>query len=199
MEILSFVWRVIGVVAVVALFSLGNVYKGKASESSLVGDYPVTVDCAKPLTEMFNANLYGYIDPDIKSGTPPVECSGRISMTITILRFNRIFRTPMEAIMLLGRQGCRPATLAELIALDNKHHEVLVLYKGGPVILAYGTMWKYVSRRPFGTPETPSFSFAKISVLRFAEDGRNLGGAFAYPDPPWKIRIAYMAAVCSSA
>jgi len=188
-----------GAIAVIALFVLGIVHEGKASELSLIGDYPVTVDCTKSLTEMYNTDLYGYTDPDIATGTPPVVCSGRVNVTITILLLDKIFRSPMEVSMLLNKKGCRSATLPELIALDNAHHEALVLYKGGPVILAYGTMWRYVSKHPFGNPEAPIFSFAKISVLRFTEEGRNLGGAFAYPDPPWKISKAHLAAVCSTA
>lgn len=128
MKRFGFTRRMAGVVAVVSLCVMGSINEGKAGEFSLVGDYPVTVDCTKPLSEMFNMGLYGYIDPDIASGIPPIGCSGRTNITITVLRFDKIFHTSMEAIMLLGKQGCRPATIAELIALDNAHHEVLVLH-----------------------------------------------------------------------
>ena len=199
MKSFGFTHRVAEIIAIVALFSLGSVYEGKADESSLVGDYPVTVDCAKPLTEMFNADLYGYIAPNILLGIPPIECSGVVNITITILSLDEIFNSPMEVSILLGRKGCRSATLAELIALDNTHYKTLVLHKGGPVILAYGTVWSYVPpSNIFGYPGIFS-GIQMISVLRFDDSGRNLGGALAYPDPPWKISKAHLAAVCASA
>jgi len=101
----------------------------------------LTIDYSQSIKQMIEAGKYDWKNGDIKEKhfPFPTELSGKkITVSTKLFHFGRKISTE-DAIYEMGKDGYRPATLAELLALGVKHRE---LQRPFPVI-ALGSIWRY--------------------------------------------------------
>lgn len=105
-----------------------------------LGDaYMVTVDRDKKLKAMIEAGRYDYANSDITDKHFPVEGSGQSQVEIILRHYDKVMSK--DAVLAdLDKDGLRPATIEELLALgaDTKTRD---LQRKFPII-AFGSVWR---------------------------------------------------------
>jgi len=105
----------------------------KAAESV----FSIVVDYSLSLAEMVKAGKYDWVNDDITAKHFPAKGEGKKELAIELIHFNR--RTSSEeALQEMDKQGFRPATIEELLALGSAYPE---LQRKFP-IAALGSVWQ---------------------------------------------------------
>lgn len=104
----------------------------------------VFVDYERPLSQMIWAGKYHWVNSDINSEHFSVEGEGRMFKLLHLVLFKNA-PTTNEILAELNKEGLRPATLAELLALAEKipdplHYGSYNKYRGGNIV-ALGSFW----------------------------------------------------------
>jgi hypothetical protein len=101
----------------------------------------ITIDHDRSVEEMVRAGKYDWSNDDITSKHFLSDRKGTTQVRIQLIHFNRAMESD-DVLHELDKQGLRPATLPELLALGEKHPE---LQRQFPIV-ALGSVW----RRLFG-------------------------------------------------
>jgi len=102
--------------------------------------FKILVDFRKTLQEAIQAGKYDWVNSDITQDHFPVQGGVQKEVEAVLFHFNRIV-TSDQAISEMEKQGFRPATIEELLALGASYPE---LQKQFP-ILALGSVWRHPS------------------------------------------------------
>lgn len=85
--------------------------------------YPVTIDSALSLQEMIAAGRYDWVNDDITPECFPIQRSGTKTTEIALVHRNKTVES-QPLIDELDREGYRPATIEELLALGAKYPDL---------------------------------------------------------------------------
>ena len=99
--------------------------------------YTVTINYSKSLKEMIKVGEYDYHHSDITAENFPIEGEGTVEVNLQLIHLNEVLSTK-EVLAELDKQGMRPATLAELLALGWMFKE---LQREFPIV-ALGSVWR---------------------------------------------------------
>jgi hypothetical protein len=114
-------------------------YAKYVAESMLAGEpnsFRVTVNYDLSVEEMIRAGKYDRASSEINSQNFPAEKKGVSDLLIHLVRFDG-FMESEEVLRELDKQGLRPATLPELLALGAQHP---YLQRRFPIV-ALGLVW----------------------------------------------------------
>ncbi|HEY4715179.1 MAG TPA: hypothetical protein VIH31_01605 [Candidatus Paceibacterota bacterium] len=118
---------------------IGSITKISAEEPKSSGRkaFELEVDGTKILEQLIADGKYDWKNPDIKEKNFPIKDKTKRMATIELFHFG--FDISSEsAVKAMEKEGFRPATIEELLALGAKHPE---LQKEFPII-ALGSVWK---------------------------------------------------------
>lgn len=99
--------------------------------------FKVVVDYSCSLAEMISAGHYNWTHNDITTEHFPVQGEGKQEIEITLFHFGKT-TTSEEVLAEMEKQGYRPATIEELLALGASQPE---LQKQFPIV-AFGSCWR---------------------------------------------------------
>lgn len=108
--------------------------------------YNIVVDYNRSLADMIKAGKYDRVDSGINTEHFPLKGKGKHELTAILFLFDRYIESD-DAIVEMDKQGYRPATIEELLALGEKYPK---LPKEFPII-ALGSVW----RNPDGDRSVP--------------------------------------------
>ena len=99
--------------------------------------YPMLIDYDRLVEDGIKAGKYDWKNDDIMSKNFPSQETGTREATVELFRYGKDMSTD-EVLAELDKQGYRPATLKELLAIGEKHPD---LQKEFP-IFALGSVWQ---------------------------------------------------------
>jgi hypothetical protein len=105
------------------------------------GRYQITVDYSRTLEEMIAAGKYDWVHPDITSSNFPIDQSKSGStenLEAVIVHLDKYVKDTEIVLKLMDKNGLRPATLPELLALGEQYPEFQRKYW----IYALGSRWQ---------------------------------------------------------
>jgi len=107
--------------------------------SYIIATYKVAVDYGQSLAEMIKAGNYDWVNNDITQEHFPVSGQGKQQdIEVALFHFNKVMKSD-QVIARMRKEGYRPATIAELLALGVSQPE---LQKQFPII-ALGSVWRF--------------------------------------------------------
>mgnify|MGYP001599690501 FL=1 len=131
-------------------------------------DYPsffVTVDYGQTVEQLIRNGRYDWVNSDINGRNFPSSERGRAQIDIFLLNFDHDISSE-DAIREMAKQGLRPATLKELLALGTAFPD---LQRENPIV-ALGSTW----RSPVGALRVPcldgSGSYRHLRLFWFEGD-----------------------------
>jgi len=83
----------------------------------------VAVDYSRSLRKMIDDGYYDEVHRDITPRNFRLLATGFRQIELTLVQFKHPV-APLEAVMLKRREGYRPATIEEILALGNQHPEM---------------------------------------------------------------------------
>ncbi len=107
--------------------------------------YDIVVDYNRSLAEMIKAGKYDWVDDNINAKHFPSKDKGKHKLTTTLFYFNTRIESD-DVIAEMDKQGHRPATIEELLALCEKYSDI----REWPIV-ALGSVW----RDPYGMHNVP--------------------------------------------
>ena len=99
--------------------------------------YTVTVDYSASVEQMIKAGKFDWFNDDVTSRHFPSNEKGVAEVLVYLVNFNRDISSE-DAVKELDRQGLRPATLRELLALGVAQPD---LQRNNPIV-ALGSTWR---------------------------------------------------------
>ena len=99
--------------------------------------YTVTVDYSASVEQMIKAGKFDWFNDDVTSRHFPSNEKGVAEVLVYLVNFNRDISSE-DAVKELDRQGLRPATLRELLALGVAQPD---LQRNNPIV-ALGSRWR---------------------------------------------------------
>lgn len=99
--------------------------------------YPVNVDYSASVEQLIKVGKYDWFNDDIKGGNFPSSEKGTAQVLVYLVNFDRDISSE-DAVKELDRQGLRPATLKELLALGATYPDL----QRKDLIVALGSTWR---------------------------------------------------------
>src|SRR5258706_720221 len=99
--------------------------------------YPVNVDYSASLEQLVKAGKYDWFNDDITGRNFPSSEKGTAQVLVYLVNFNRDINSE-DVVKELDRQGLRPATLKELLALGASYPDL----QRKDLIVALGSTWR---------------------------------------------------------
>ena len=99
--------------------------------------YPMLIDYDRLVEDGIKAGKYDWKNDDIMSKNFPSQETGTREATVELFRYGKDMSTD-EVLAELDKQGYRPATLKELLAIGEKHPDLQKEF----LIFALGSVWQ---------------------------------------------------------
>lgn len=119
--------------------------------------YTVAVNYGQTVEQLIKAGKYDWFNDDVTSRNFPSNEKGVAEVLVYLVNFNYDISSE-DAVKELDRQGLRPATLKELLALGIAQPD---LQRSNPIV-ALGSVWR------------DSAGYVRVPGLRGADDYRRL-------------------------
>ena len=114
--------------------------------SLIKSTYDIVVNYNRSLADMIKACKYNWVNNDINSKHFPLKGKGKHELSAALFYLDRYIESD-DVITEMDKQGYRPATIEELLALDEKYPDLQKEF----LIIALGSVW----RRPSGDRDVP--------------------------------------------
>lgn len=101
-------------------------------------EFEVVVDYDRSFKEMIKAGEYNYINNDITKSRFPVKGKGQKEVTLILFHFAWDMELE-DVIREMDKEGCRPATIEELLALGEAHPDLQKKFS----VVAPGSKWEF--------------------------------------------------------